>query len=290
MNWEVVVHRLLFFIALIVGITPCFAQQEMTPDGVIAEHLKSLGNAQVVGATNKAFLGEASAAVYQGGTGSMVGTAMLVSDGPKVSIVAKFNDINYPGEYFAFDGKEVSVGHISPGQRSPIADFLFRYNPLIKDGLLGGVLSGAWPLLNIAERQVDLKYKLATIDGKPLHEIEYQPKNYLRDMKIKLYFDTENFRHVRTEYRVRIRDDMSTQASGSIGGFIGGQAIADSIYVMIEKFDDFKKVGVMVLPHRYSIDYSVEGQSNAFVGKWTLNAQQWFFNRPYDERIFKAQK
>jgi len=134
---------------------------------------------------------------------------MCVADGKKLAIVLKYGDLNYPGEYFAYDGKDVSVGHISPGQRSPLADFLFRHKGIMKEGLLGGVFSIGWPLLNLKEKQVELEYRETTIDGRRLHEIEYRPKDSLRDMKIKLYFDQETNRHVRTEYRVRVRDDMS---------------------------------------------------------------------------------
>ncbi len=80
---------------------------------------------------------------------------MCVSDGKKLAIVLKYSDINYPGEYFAYNGKDVSVGHISPGQKSPLADFLFRYNGIMKEGLLGGVFSTGWPLLNLQEKPVD---------------------------------------------------------------------------------------------------------------------------------------
>jgi hypothetical protein len=234
----------------------------------------------------------------------MSGTSMCVSEGNKQAIVLNFGDINYPGEYFAYDGKDVSVGYISPGQRSPLADFLFRHNGIMKEGLLGGVFSEGWPLLNLQERQVELKYSETTIDGRRLHEIEYRPKQSLRDMKIKLYFDLETYRHIRTEYRVRVRDDMSA-APGGIGTRTGRfqepdqgtsgfdtlrQGLPDSIYVLIEKFDDFKKIGAMTLPHTYTMDYSVEGQGHAFIAKWTMKAVQWAFNRTYDERIFAAQK
>jgi len=46
----------------------------------------------------------------------------------------------------------------------------------------------------------------------------------------------------------------------------------------------------MTLPHDYTLDYSVEGQGHSFIGKWTMKASQWAFNRTYDEAIFIAQK
>ena len=229
---------------------------------------------------------------------------MLVSDGNKLAIVLKYSDINYPGEYFAYNGKDVSVGHISPGQKSPLADFLFRYNGIMKEGLLGGVFSTAWPLLNLKDKPVTLTYREATIDGRRLHEIDYHPKQSLGDMKIKLYFDMETYRHVRTEYRLVVKDDMSAAPGGlgtrtgnfqAAGGDTPGfdtlqQGLPDSIYVLVEKFGDFKKIGAMTLPHSYSMDYSLEGQGHTFIGKWNLQAAQWAFNRALDEKLFLAQK
>jgi hypothetical protein len=283
------------------------SDDDITPEQVVAEHLKTLGSpAALAQLKTVAFVGTTSVDFVQGMYGSMSGTSMVVSDGEKLGIVLKYGDYNnYPGEYLAFDGNEVSVGHINPGQRSPLADFVYRYNGIMKEGLLGGVLSGGWPLRHLEAKEPKLKYHQTTIDGRPLHEIEYRPKQGLRDMKVKLYFDLETYRHVRTEYRVRIRDDMSAAPGGAgtrsgrfqspdaggVDGFaILSQGLPDSIYVLIEKFDDFKKVGAIEFPHTYSIDYSLEGQGRTFVGKWTMNAQQWAFNRDYDNKIFIAQK
>jgi hypothetical protein len=285
-----------------------YAKDPITPEQIVADHLKSIGSPEALAELKSlAVVGTSSVEFIQGMYGSMSGTSMCVSEGDKLAIVFKYNDINnYPGEHFAYDGKVVSVGYINPGQRSPLADFIFRYAGIMKEGLLGGVFSGRWPLLDLKEKQADLKYRETTIDDRRLHEIEYRPKNSLRDVKIKLYFDFETFRHVRTEYRVRIRDDMSAAPGGNgtrtgsfqVPGSVAvsptvsplNQGLPDSIYTLVEKFDDFKKVGALTLPHSYIIDYSAEGQGHAFIAKWTMKASQWAFNRTYDDRIFIAQK
>jgi hypothetical protein len=301
------------------------AKDRVAPEQVAAAHLKSLGSPEALAALKTLTLvGTSSVEFIQGQVGNMSGQAMCVSEGNKLGIVLKYADINYPGEYFAYNGKDVSVGNVSPGQRSPLADFIFRYNGIMKEGLLGGVFSTGWPLLNLQEKQVTLTYRETTIDGRRLHEIEYRPKQGLSDMKIKLYFDLETYRHVRTEYRVRVRDDASAgpgvsgttpvqdstrglarqqgvpgsvvdfnagrQASSTSGFDALRQGVSDSIYVLTEKFDDFKKVGAMTLPHSYTIDYSVEGQGPTYIAKWTMKASQWAFNRTLDERLFVAQK
>ena len=192
------------------------AKDQVSPAQVAAAHLKSIGSPEALAALKTlTFVGTTSVEFIQGQVGNMSGQSMCVSEGNKLGIVLKYADINYPGEYFAYNGKDVSVGHISPGQRSPLADFIFRYNGIMKEGLLGGVFSTGWPLLNLQEKQVALTYRETTIDGRRLHEIEYRPKQGLNDMKIKLYFDLETYRHVRTEYRVRVRDDTSAGPGGS---------------------------------------------------------------------------
>jgi hypothetical protein len=283
------------------------AKDQVAPEQVAASHLNAIGSPAALAALKTlTFVGTTSVDFIQGMYGNMSGTSMCVSDGKKLGIVLKYSDINYPGEYFAYNGKDVSVGYMSPGQKSPLADFLFRYNGIMKEGLLGGVFSTGWPLLNLQEKQALLIYKETTIDGRRLHELEYRPKQGLGDMKIKLYFDQETYRHVRTEYRLRIRDDMTASPGGygtrtgkfqspggdtSASGFDTlSQGLPDSIYVLTEKFDDFKKVGAMTLPHLYTLDFSVEGQGHAFIAKWTMKPAQWAFNRAVDERLFIAQK
>ncbi len=264
-------------------------KDQVTAEQVISAHLRSLGSPEALAASKAlAFVGTTSVEFIQGMHGNMSGKSMCVADGKKMAIVMKYGDLTYPGEYFAYDEKEVSVGHISPGQRSPLADFLFRYKDIMKEGLLGGVFSGGWPLRNLKERNADLASRESTIDGRQLYEIEYRPKKTLREMKIKLYFDAESNRHIRTEYRVRVRDDMSVVQGATFNTLKDG--LPDSIYVLTERFDDFRVEGALTLPHKYTIDYSVEGQGRTFIAKWTLDAVQWAFNQAYDERIFVAQK
>lgn len=172
--------------------------------------------------------------------------------------------------------------------------------------MLGGVLSGAWPLLDIQKRQVDLKYKKTKVDGRELLDLEYHPKTGFGNIKIHMFFDPTTFQHVRTEYRVRTQDDATinnqvtrdpyadkatVNATNSRGGMDIGQSREDSIYLLVEKFEDYKKVGSMMLPHRYILEYSLEGSGHPFVGHWTLNVGKWAFNvQNLDQKIFQAQK
>jgi hypothetical protein len=283
----------------------------ITARQLIERHLKALGGVEKLATVKSMGIsGRAGVQFFQGATGNLVGGQFLcVSDGPKMGLQVKFDDINYPGEYFAYDGKEVTVGYISPGQRSPVADFIFLNYPVMSEGFLGGVWSTAWPLKDVDAIQSKMKLGEKEIDGKKLYELEYggagkRPGN----MRIKLYFDPETYHHVRTEYNVRVAGDLTStrdivpgQLSAAPPEPVGRpndrqpgatvmQSLPDSIYLMVEKFGDFADVGGLVLPRSYSIDYSVEGQGASFVAKWSFAAQYFKRNGNIDQSFFVAQK
>ncbi len=291
----------------------------LTPEEVVAAHLKSIGAPEVLERIkNRGTSGTTSVEFVSGGVGTMAGQGMVISAGRSMSIILKYTAVNYPGEYFAFDGKDVEVSTITPGQRSPLGDFIFRYKGLMKEGLLGGVLSLGWPLLEIEKRNPSLKYSSAKVDGRELHEIDYSPKGGLNDIKVKLFFEPGTFRHVRTEYLLRVQGEQALQAgqtvtrgapnsgnltSGQRGGAITRDAgvqdqIAYSYYRLVEKFDNFKEVNFkdtkgsetrsLILPHTYALEYSVEGQGSTFLAHWNLMADQWIQNGKIDPSAFKA--
>ena len=281
----------------------CAAAGNPTPEELIAAHLKALG---VVSGSAAAqiksiiFTGQADVEFIQGMQGKMNGPVTLVSQGNKMVISMKFSDINYPGERFAYDGKSVNVGTIQPpGVKSPIADFIFRYNKIMKNGLLGGVFSNAWPLLDIKRGKPSfMEVRRTKVEGKELYELEYRPKDRHGDMKIRMFFDPETYRHVRTEYKVTTKDDVSTNLPGRNLDpdenlwAISAQASGEAYYILTEKFGDFRQVAALTLPHSYEIDYDIAGTAQyGFVGKWKIEVQNVGCNVPnLSPELFNAQK
>jgi hypothetical protein len=278
-------------------------------EDVIQGNIKSMGSPETVeGITIRGIGGTALVEFIQGGTGRMQGQAMFLSEKKRLGIVMKFGATDYPGEYFAFDGKKVMANQISPGQRSPLADFIYRYGALVKEGVLGGVLSLNWPLLDLKNAKSVLKYKgIEKIDGKELYEVEYNLSDRkLNNLKIKLYFEQGTFRHVRTEYSLSVRGEMGLQANAvviesgmpsstsdlSSGGSVRAGSIQDIVpdshYILIEKFSDFKEVDGLTLPHRYDLEYSLEGQGSSFLANWTILASQFMHTGKVDESFYKA--
>ncbi len=301
------VNRLLWLaLVFILPLAAAQAQEKkMTAEELLAGHLKSIGSPEAVKSLHSRIIsGVAAVRFVQGASGAWNDGGFLVASEPqRMGLAMKFGALEYPGEYFAYDGKEVTVGNIKPGQKSPIAEFIYRNNGLVKEGLLGGTLSLAWPLLSLKDRGAELKVSDGKLDGKSVYEVEYRPKKALGDLKVKMFFDAENFHHLRTEYKVSHKDDLSaTQnvvSSAPVGaGYDNGQArpnatimagVPNSYYTLIEKFDNYQKAGDLVLPYSYAIEYEVQGQGSSFVANWTMRSSGQFLNNgKIDADFFKA--
>jgi hypothetical protein len=294
-------------------------EKKLTPEEVLVAHLKSLGTPELLaGIKTRGMRGNASVEFIQGGVGTMAGQSTVLSSEHSLSIILKFGSADYPGEYFAYDGTDVEVATFRPGQRSPLGDFIFRYNGIMKEGLLGGVLSLGWPLLDIEKRNASLKYDSAKVDGRELHRIDYNPKGDMNGIKVKLFFEPGTFRHVRTEYMLRVRGEQALQSGRTVTQGVPNSArlntgqpvdpttrdagiqdaLADSYYLLVEKFDNFKEVKLdgsaggetktLILPHSYSLEYSVEGHGSTFLAHWNMSAEQWVHNVKMDPSVFKA--
>jgi hypothetical protein len=288
-------------------------ENKITVDELVAAHIKSIGSPEVLKNTlARAVSGSVSVEFLQGMYGTWKnGRFILASEPDKVGLRMSFGVINYPGEYFAYDGQDATIAHVNPGDRSLLGDFLFRHERILKDGFLGGVLSVNWPLLNANERNAWILSGKEKLNGRPVYILEYQPTKKF-DTKIKLFFDAENYHHLQTEYSVRDQYDFTaltrTQAAYQIESIDNGNgnpstlritpngysvftgnimsSPPDSIYSLVEKFDDFKQVGGMTLPNSYKIEYTAEGQGSSFVGNWIMKIDPKVANNTRVEKDF----
>jgi hypothetical protein len=274
-----------------------FAQgQELTAAEIITNHIKSLGDPAVLEKVkNRGMVGKAAMEFKQGVTGSNSdGVFNFISEGKNLGMILSFPDNNYPGEYFAYNGKETSVADITPGMKSKLGEFLFKYNAIMKDGFLGGSMSVAWPLLHPEGQQG------FTAKREKIKEFEfYVLEKRLGDIKVKLFFDAKSFRHQRTEYDVKIKEDITQnkqinlaqdpvqQTSSSptptrVGDLTPKATISDvqpeTNYQLVEMFDSFSNVGNLVLPISYGIYFSYEGHNETIIGQWSALVHKWVNN------------
>ena len=245
-------------------------------EDLVARHLESIGTAEArAGIENIVATGEASAIPRVGGSGKIDGDLRMNSMSGKLLIYMKFYSPDYAEEALLFDGKNVDVGQMSPGTRSPLGTLLYTQELPLKEGLVGGTLSRNWPLLSMESKQPRLKYRgLRKVDKEKCHEVEYRARKGGTDFRIRLYFDQEHFRHVQTTYRMSIaapmgsRPDQSSQQSETRIG-------------LTEQFSDFRETNGLTLPHRYVIRYSNVASKTLRID-WEMKVNDIQFNQPLE--------
>jgi hypothetical protein len=267
------------------------ADEKMKPEDIIAKHLDSIGTAQARAAIkSRTIVGITKASIKGRSSGSAEGIVVLASEGEKNMIGMKFATSDYPFEKMGYDGKNLSVGFIRPGTRSVLGTFLRLNETVFRRGLLGGTLSTSWPLLNMSQNDAKMEYSgLKKVGDKKLHAIKYSPKKGA-DMSITLFFDTDTYQHVRTEYKRLITASIGRNVAG---GPANGPAVDNSAnqsetrYTLVEEFADFRKEGDLTLPHTYKIHLDINSSTGgSTVYDWLLTLQQFNFNQPVDPTSF----
>ncbi len=258
------------------------AGDKIKPQEIITKHLESIGSPEARAAMKSVtIIGSSKVTFFGSGGGVAEGITVLASDGDKYLVAMKFNNPKYPFEKLGYDGNEFSVGFIRPGVHSALGDFLRTNQTTFKRGVMSGVLSTSWELLNFDEKDAKLKYAgTKKIDSKNLHKLEYNPKKG-SDLNISLFFDTETFRHVRTEYTRVIAARQGATVDASAGQ-------SEIRYKLVEEFSDFKEENKLTLPHTYRIYMEVLAGSGTTSYEWLLNLQKFNFNQPIDAKEFKV--
>jgi hypothetical protein len=175
----------------------------------------------------------------------------------------------------------VSARAIRPNMRSPLSNFFLSHDTIFKEGLIGGVLSTAWPLLHLEERRAKLSYTGAgEVSGRPAHKLRYAPRKG-SDLKVTLFFDAETFRHVRTEYERTVPAPI-----GATPGQSASQR--ETRYRLVEDFSDFKTEGGLTLPRAYTVGFTVFSTGTPIEVVWKFNLTRVGLDQPIDPRVFVA--
>ena len=204
----------------------------------------------------------------------------MASDGSKTLIGMSFPSPIYPREQLGFDGNAFMAAFATPGNRSALGSFLMANEMISKQGLMGGTLSSAWPLLDMSARKAELEYVgTKKIDGRVLHEVKYLPRG-TTDVKVTLYFAENTFEHVRTEFDRVIPAPMGKVEYANVQEREGR-------YKMVEEFSLFKSEGDLNLPHIYTIKLSVDTVNGTFLADWTIKLTNFEFNQKIDPAAFR---
>lgn len=268
----------IILLAIITALPALAAESTLSLADLISKHLNSIGTPeQRAAAKTRVATGTSHYKIVNGGTGEMDGSATLVGEGRNLRFVMKYKAGEYRGEDLLTDGDRVQV--FGNPKRSLIGQFLYDQNPLISEGLLGGTLGTAWPLLDPKSRSAKLSYEgLKNIAGTELHEVKYVPKKK-GDLDIRLYFEKETFRHVLTVATVTINPQLLGYTNGNGTDFMGRGEISatgssaetstarqqEIRYRLEQRFGGFQQVEGLTLPRTTSIRFSAEGYRSALV-------------------------
>ena len=278
-----------------------FAANDLKPEEVLRRHLDSIGTAAArAAAKSRVVEGTASYQVLVGGSGVIHGNAVMVSEGRRLQLRLKIVASRYNGEKFLSDGDKTFVeGTYEDHSRSELGQFLRGEDFALREGLLGGALSTAWPLLDLDARKGKLKYEgRKKVDGTELEVVSYHPKKNT-DMDITLYFEPETFRHVRTVYSVSQAPGLAPPQALAVtdqgpGVTAAGSSDIDSArrqqtrYRIEERFGDFKLADGLTLPSHYELRFTEElaGGFTKSV-EWQVNTTRVLNNVTLDPRNFQ---
>lgn len=291
---------LLFLLSAVVFSLPDFgrradatgASQKQKPSAeeIIQKHLDSIGTAEKrAGLGARVVAGSTQVTFRARGIAQTEGLAVLASDGSKSMVTMKFEGNQYPYEKIGFDGDKVTAYQLRPGDYTNLGSFARSSPEILKEGLMGGTLSAAWPLLDLANRKVKLEYAgTKKVNSRPALEVRYLPRGG-SDLKISLFFDAETFQHVRTTYKKEISAQMAgRRGTTQTGTDRTGEATAgqtSTTYELVEDFSDFKTEAGVTLPHTYKIHLAQQGIASQ-ISDWVMTLVQFLFNQKLETKDF----
>jgi len=273
-------------VALITGTVMPFrgaAVDKVSMEEVIVKHLEAIGEADTrASITSRIITGTVTAAYHAPRIATFEGKAIMASTENKSFIGLQFENSGYAQEKFAYDGQDVTIGLMNPGERSNLGDFLLTHKDIVRFGMLGGILSSAWPLLNAADPKFKLSYAgTKKINGAPAIEVTLMPKKG-SDIQVSIFLDQETYRHIRTEYTRVITAGLGANKDAS-----GSQR--PTRYRLVEDFSDFSKEGGLMFPHTYKISFSLDTMAGTGSADWTIKLNQFSFNQKIPPSTFKVQ-
>jgi len=282
--------RTLTILAVLLGFTNWSAMHLYAGDSVpkpeelLARHLDSIGSAEARATVkDRAVQGTASYRILVGGAGKADGKTGLVSEGQKLRFLLKLPYLDYRGENIVFNGTAVGVAFANSNQsRSPFANFISTQDVIVRDGLLGGVLSTAWPLLDMGDRKPKLVVEgLKKVDGRQLYQVRYEPAKHT-EATIILFFEPDTFRHVKTVYSTSVANNVGATITESV-------KLLPERTSLEERFSDFKAVDGITLPTHWNILFTRElPNGSTSVTEWDLKEDQITNNIGLDPKNFEV--
>lgn len=253
------------------SISPVFAQK-LTLEELVGKHLNSIGVESVrAGAKSLMVVGTGTQRFTSTADAPVEGRIVIASEAVKLYMGMNMNSPQYPGQQFKFDGKKFDVAITTTAGRDFFGNFIQDNAALLKAGVFGGAFSTGWLMSNYSSDKGKLSISgTAKIDGRDTIEVDFSPKGG-SDLSIKLFFDTETYHHVRTEYRRIASAPQGVMSRGMNNRTADNSGRQNETRLTVtEDFGDFKSKVGLILPHSYRLTYLKFGSQGNFESQWSF--------------------
>lgn len=283
----------IFSLLVFVAATDALSQK-LTPTEIIAKHIASVGKNDLIAQSKRLMVVGSSEFVRYNPEQRVPGKAVLASDGNDLAFFSTFESTDFPMERIGLFSDKVNIPTVKMGSRSPLGGFLKSWDKTLDSRIFGGIIFSTWRFFSSdslpGKFETDGKKKIGDRD---VWVLNYTPKGGLTDGSyIKLYFDAENFHHLRTVYRQKEPEGYTTgSGAGRTGGVSDWNAdMANNASTLTEDFEDFRSDIGLVLPHKYSISLVLDGATGTgqFDYNFTITQYRLIKDFPLDFFSFKT--
>ncbi len=263
--------------------------QKMSAEDIIAKHLTSIGSDDAVKNSKLRLAIGGSEFVMPTLAKTAHGRAVLASNGAELAFFSTFDLRDYTRERIGLFGNKVSIPMISVGRRSPLGTFLAIHDRLLTDRIFGSLVFSTWLFLQHDQfggrLETEGKKKIGDRD---VWVVKYSPKIGLSssDSYIKLYFDAENYHHLRTVYRQKETDQGFHDTVAAAPTFGWTADMANNGVTITEDFEDFRVENGLTLPHKYKIDLRIDGSTGTNSFGWIITIEEYRNMKEFPQDFF----
>lgn len=265
---------LLFICAAVV------CSQDLEPSEIISRHLNSIGAAEKRAALKTLFAVGVSEFQSKNPAAKGGGKAIVVSDPEDLYFLMSLNSLDYPYEKIGAFGDKISLPFVTSGRRSVLGSFLLDNSRVLTEGLFSGSMSLRW--MNHIADSIQARMKTAKrkkINGRDTYPVDvFFAGGSAGNFRIRLYFDSENFHHVRSEYHREV--DIGTIT------FRQQNQLQNAVVDLTEDFSDFKDVNGFTLPYAYKVTLVSNSASQNYESSWGIRVSDYYLNQKLEPDFF----
>jgi hypothetical protein len=245
----------------------------LEPAEIISRHLNSIAAAERRQALKTLFAVGVSEFESKNPSAKGGGKAIVVSDPENLYFLMSLNSREYPFEKIGMFGDKISLPFVTPARRSVLGSFLADNSRILTESLFSGSMSLRW--INHIAGSTEVKMKAAKtkkINGRDTYPIDvFFTGANAGNSRVRLYFDSETFRHVRSEYHREV--DI-----GSIT-FRQQNQLQNAAVDLVEEYSDFRTGDGFTLPYVYKATLTSNSATQNYESSWTIRVSQYYYNQ-----------